>query len=144
MCPLQSGESTGVSESSIERLSDSIDHALEDISSGLHQLDDLPVETIGGSRLVDLAARVNAQQSRLEKILKPLKERIKSEALDTLSSALEPGQKIIQRGQTYQAIICKIKKIVLDGETVKQFLGAELWKFQKDQFETRIDFGVKE
>lgn len=129
-----------------EVLAKDFEHAIETLSLGLLELDQLPLEEIGGKKLVDLCARLNAQYAGLDKILTPIKDRIKTQAL---SGMFSQGQRmsddsIIVRGDIYQAVIQRIKKIVLDTPRIKIFLGTELHNFQKEQNEVHLKFGVKE
>lgn len=118
------------------------EEALETISLGLLMLDQISnqLESFGGMKLIDTAAKMNAQYCALEKYLAPLKERIKSAGLAVMSSK---ETQTVLKGSVYQATVKSIIKSVLDTERVKKYLGRVLPKYMTQRKETRIDFQIK-
>lgn len=114
-----------------------VEDALESISKSLSEMDNL-VESLNPAhpRVIDIAARINAQQNALKKILEPLKDSQKAESLRV-------GEETI-KGVVYQAEVRRITKTVLDTTAVKLFLGKNVYKYQVDRDETNISYKVKE
>lgn len=113
-----------------------LEAAIEGISYSLSQLHDFDCSKLSGPQFIDLTARLNAQVNGLEKILEPMKSQLKAEGL--------ANNDFILKGKAYQAVITKITKTVLDTVKIKDFLGKNLFKYQKDQEQTSLTFCVKE
>lgn len=114
-----------------------IEAAIEGISYSLTQLHNIEaIDKLKGPMFIDLAARLNSQHNGLEKILGPMKDAIKADALTN-------SEKIV-KGRAYQAVIVRITKSVLNTQKVKEFLGNNLHKFMKDRDEVSVMFQVKE
>lgn len=114
-----------------------IEEGIDLISTGILLIEQhrVHLEALGGSSVVDCAARMNAQVNTMYKWLDPLKALIKDQAL-------RDGTECVPGGY-YQANVKKVSKLVLDTEAVKVWLGSKLPHFQKSRQETQISFDVK-
>lgn len=119
-----------------------INEAVDMISTGLLILDQNSefMAQLIGPKAVDHAARLNAQYNALEKIVRPLKEPFKAEALE---HGLAVGSPETIRGENYQAVVSRIIKNVLDTDKVKSFFGRKLPQYMKEQEEIRVSFQTK-
>lgn len=114
-----------------------LEAAIEGISYSISQIDRLDgLNNLSGPVFIDLAARLNAQYLFLEKTLDPMKDKIKAEALVS-------GENTV-KGKSYQALVTKVTKHVLDTTKVRQFLGKKLSQFIKPREEIHLMFQVKE
>lgn len=114
-----------------------LEAAIEGISYSLTELEEIrdKMDALTGPKFVDLVARLNAQCNGLDKILSPMKDRIKSEAVAS-------GDTVV-KGNLYQAMISRVSKTVMDTGKVKEFLGKKLAQFQVQRDEIHISFDVK-
>lgn len=114
-----------------------IEAAIEGISYSLTQLHNIEaIDKLKGPMFIDLAARLNSQKAGLEKILEPMKDAIKADALTN-------SEKVI-KGNKYQAVITRITKNILNTAKIKEFLGKNLYKFMMERDEVSVMFQVKE
>jgi hypothetical protein len=97
---------------------------------------------LGGKNLVDAAARMNKQYQVLEKLLDPMKSRIKVEALEANPGRNRP--EITLTGNVYQAVVRKVVKTKIVAELVRQFMGPKIHKVQDKSQEITVSFGIKE
>jgi hypothetical protein len=114
-----------------------VEEAIDLISTGLLLLDQNQeaLERLGGTKAVDIAARLNTQYNALSKLTQPLKDKLKAQALEQQTDTL--------RGESYEASIKKIVKTVLDTEKIKKFFARRLPQYQKEREEITISFDVK-
>jgi hypothetical protein len=118
-------------------------NAIETISLGLLELDNCgDLCELGGKNLVDAAARMNKQYQVLEKLLDPMKSRIKVEALEANPGRNRP--EITLTGNVYQAVVRKVVKTKIVAELVRQFMGPKIHKVQDKSQEITVSFGIKE
>jgi hypothetical protein len=113
------------------------EEAIATISDGLLLLEQVDLEKIGGKSMVDIAARMNAQYLALEKMLKPMKERVKAEAVTT-----NPTEYV--RGNIFKAVISRFKKNYPDFAAIKRFLGPKWSACQETRNETQLSFEPQE
>lgn len=117
--------------------------AIETISLGLLELDNCgDLCELGGKNLVDAAARMNKQYQVLEKLLDPMKSKIKVEALEANPGRNRP--EITLTGNVYQAVVRRITKTLIVAELVKKFMGKNVHKVQDKKSILTVDFGIKE
>lgn len=114
---------------------------LELISNGLLLLESVEPELsqMVGPKIVDISARLNASYLKAEKILNPLKDRLKVEAI---SSGLVDGEFPIP-GETLEALVSKYSKTVLDGDKIKLFFGRTIGKYLKKTSITSVSFRAR-
>lgn len=118
-------------------------NAIETISLGLLELDNCgDLTELGGKNLVDAAARMNKQYQVLEKLLDPMKSKIKVEALEANPGRNRP--EITLTGNVYQAVVRKVVKTKIVAELVRQFMGPKIHKVQDKSQEITVSFGIKE
>lgn len=113
-----------------------LEAAIEGISYSLSQIKEIELEDLDGPVFIDLTARLNAQYLFIEKTLEPMKGTIKAKALESGDSSV--------KGKSYQALVSKVTKTVLDTVKVKDFLGRKLHAFMKEREEIHLVFQVKE
>lgn len=113
-----------------------LEAAIEGISYSLSQIKEVPLEDLTGPNFIDLVARLNAQSLFIEKTLEPMKNSIKARALVA-------GQDTV-KGKSFQAVVSRVTKSVLDIPKVKDFLGRKLSQFMKEREEIHLIFQVKE
>src|ERR1700761_1282799 len=104
------------------------EEALELISDALEKLEgcDFPR---GAPLTVDVTARLNTQSLALEKILKPLKEGMKIEILQTYPNSNQ--EKFTLKGTIYQANVNKIVKAYAKMDKIKSFFGKKWPQYQE-------------
>lgn len=114
------------------------EEGLDLISSGLEILsnNDKALEKLGGKRLVDYAARLNAQVNALDKLLTPAKNRIKADAIQNHKEEL--------LGVNYKAVISQIEKSFQKTAELKAFLGTKIAQFYGIRTEVQVAFEVRE
>lgn len=116
---------------------------LEMVSNGSLMLESYSVflEQLGGQQAIDIAAKLNQQVNSLNKVLEPMKGKIKSEALER-----EPNRDEVKSfGMYYMAVITRSVRSVTDNDALAGLLA----KFKqvipkKDQPITQIAFKVKQ
>lgn len=114
-----------------------VSRGIDLISDGLLMIDQSEGELLelGGPKAVDITARLNAQYSALERLVRPLKENIRIEAYRDGSETV--------RGDVYQAGVRKIIKRILDKDKIKSFLGTSFPQFLKNNEEVEVSFHTK-
>ncbi len=112
------------------------------ISQGLSMLEECALEGLSGARYIDVTARLNTQAAAIEKIVKPLKDAIKSKALEDHAGSNQ--DLFVEKGVVYQANIKRVTKTVVIMEKVKEKLGRLLPQFQEQREEIQVSFSVKE
>lgn len=110
--------------------------AFDLISTGLVSLSEAPLDKLGGKRLIDTAAKMNSQYLAIEKLLEPLKDKIKVEAIENHEEVI--------RGKVYKAVIKTFPKAYWNFDKLKKFLGARMAQYQDTRNETRVSFEVAE
>lgn len=117
----------------ISRLQEGIDM----ISTGLLMINECHTELInlGGPKVVDITARLNAQYLALEKIVNPLKENIKAESFRNKNDTV--------RGEMYQARVLKIVRTLVDVAKIKQFFGSQFSQYERSNSEIEVSFETK-
>lgn len=129
---------SGISTSLVTRC----EEALEAISLGISEIEECGIEQLTSNAYIDVIARLNAQSNGLTKLVEPHKARIKSRILQDNQGSNQ--DKFIDRGDKYQAVVCRISKRVLVMDKVKKFLGTKLAQFQETRDEVQLSFQVKE
>lgn len=120
---------------------DEAEQGLSLISDGLEMLSGCEFSR-GSALAVDVTARLNTQFLALEKILKPLKEEMKIEVLQTYPNSNQ--EKFVVKGTVYQANVIKIVKSYPKFQKIKEFFGKKWPQYQETREELQVSFGVKE
>lgn len=111
-----------------------IDEALDLISTGLLMLEQSDINKIGGRKAVDIAAKLNAQYLDLDKILRPLKDKLKTLALQSDVDNL--------RGDDYRAVLRSFQKSYWKFDELKKFLKGKVSHFQETRQENQLTFEI--
>lgn len=113
---------------------------LEMVSTGLLLLQQAEgLEDLVGPKVVDITARLDSQYQSLERVLAPLRDRVKSEGLSHLDGADEATV----RGNLYQAQVKRTLSEELDIPKVREYLGNLLRKFSHKKEDAEVTFQVK-
>lgn len=118
------------------KINDDYERAVEDLSDALAALQRIDAKSPKPSReMVDALARLNAQSNSLDKVIRGLKDIIKSDLLESGDT--------IRQGNTFQAVLRSVPKTCLDMDRIKTFLGKQVLKFSFERVDNVLSFEPK-